>query len=126
MVVNLPNTQEMIEISSDGEEPDAQIDGEPEEEPEEDPIEDPGMDQLEAQQRVEDLGSAMSWGDTSSSSDSDEELEDEYDSDYDPFWDLRMTQLLFLLGRLLFEALYIQYNWVRQLHFALVCFCITG
>ena len=57
MLVDLPNTPELIKISSDDEEPDHQLEGNPEEEPkeevlEEDFIEEPGMGQPDAKQAL--------------------------------------------------------------------------
>ena len=78
MVVELPNTSKLIELSSD-DEPDDELGGEPEEEPE---IEEPHLEQS-----VEDIELAMSGDDSTSSLASAEEPKDDFDLDYDTFRD---------------------------------------
>ena len=97
MAVDLPDTLELIEISSNDEEPDDQFDSDPkEEDPEEYPVEDPGMAQPDVEQGIEDVRSAQS--NTNSSSDSGEEPEYEFDSNYDPFQNPQDDLALFYFG----------------------------
>ena len=75
MVVDIPDTSKLVEISSDDEQ-----EKELEEDPEEDQEADLELGELQADYGVEDVESGVSHH----SYDSGKEFKDEFDSDYDP------------------------------------------
>jgi len=82
-VVELPNTPEMVVLSSDNK----PIEEESKEGLDEDLKEDPKMGVPKVEHGVRDVESVVSGDDTGSSFDSGEEPRDKFNSDYNPFRD---------------------------------------